>query len=156
MAASKRIISTDESVISLAKELIAAMENGSQLVTFCDLNKRSKPQNDTFHMWCGEISKFFKVAGRTEFLSGAPMNPKNIKENLKRTYLGQEEVITTNLETGEIHKSYETRHTSDLLKGEMFAFMRLVEQFANDYDIKLTIPVDSEYYGLMQESQEKV
>jgi len=152
----KLIINDRQTLECLVKQLHDAMEGHAQLVTFCDLNARSKPQNDTFHGWTGEIAKFFKANGKTEFLNGAPMTGDNVKRNLKETFLGYEEVESINLQTGEVTKTNELRHTSKLSKKDMMAFMWLVEQWASKYDIPLTIPTDSSYYQAMQESGAKV
>ena len=82
----KLIVSDRSSLESLVSQLAADMDEHAQLVTFCDLNARSKPQNDTFHGWTGEIAKFFKANGKTEFLNGAPMTGDNVKRNLKETF----------------------------------------------------------------------
>ena len=152
----KLIVNNQQSLESLVKQLHAAMLDKPQLVTFGPLDGRSKPQNDTFHGWCGEIAKFFKDNGKTEFNTGAPMNAKNIKRNLKETFLGYEEIESINLKTGEVTKNSELRHTSKLNKGDMLHFMQLVENWAREFDIPLTIPEDSMYHSLMKEQGEKI
>jgi len=145
----KLIVNNRESLENLVKQLHAAMDEHAQLVTFCALNARSKPQNDTFHGWTGEIARFFKANGKTEFLNGAPMTGENVKRNLKETFLGYEEVESINLKTGEVTKTNELRHTSKLSKGDMVHFMQLVETWARSFDIPLTIPEDSMYHKLI-------
>jgi hypothetical protein len=106
---------------------------------------RSLPQNALFHKWCGCAAQFFLSMGKTTFATGAPMNAKTMKRNLKQTYLGEELIRDINLKTGEITERYELRKTSDLDKGGMHHFMTLVDGWAQEHGIYLPHPEDSEY-----------
>lgn len=131
-------------------------EHGSYVVEFKDFDKRSLSQNALFHMWVTEIVYFFIKHGKPEFNSGAKMNLNNMKDNLKETFLGYQEKETINLSTGEVKVSSQLRHTSELDKGEFTHFLRLVEEWAVNTHISLTLPVESEYYEICKKSGEKV
>ena len=115
---------------------------------------RSLPQNALFHKWCAEIAAFFVSMGKTTFATGAAMNEVNMKRNLKQTFLGEEEIEDIDLRTGEITKRSELRHTSDLDKGEMHAFMTCVDKWAMEHGIYLSHPEDSEYQRMQREMGE--
>lgn len=115
---------------------------------------RSLPQNSLFHKWCAEIAAFFVSMGKTTFATGAAMNEVNMKRNLKQTFLGEEEIEDIDLRTGEITKRSELRHTSDLDKGEMHAFMTCVDKWAMEHGIYLSHPEDSEYQRMQREMGE--
>ena len=106
---------------------------------------RSLPQNALFHKWCECAAQFFVKMGKTTFATGAPMNMENMKRNLKLTFLGEEVVRDINLKTGEVTERYELRHTSELDKGAMHAFMTCIDVWANEHGIYLPHPEDSEY-----------
>lgn len=112
---------------------------------------RSLPQNSLFHKWCGEIAGFFVAMGKTTFATGKPMDAANMKRNLKQTFLGEEEIEDIDLRTGEIVKRSELRHTSDLDKGEMQAFMTCVDKWAMEHGIYLSHPEDSEYMRMQRD-----
>ena len=112
---------------------------------------RSLPQNALFHKWCEEIARFFVSMGKTTFATGAPMDRDNVKRNLKQTFLGEEEIKDIDLRTGEITKRSELRHTSDLDKGEMHAFMTCVDKWAMEHGIYLSHPEDSEYMRMQRD-----
>ncbi|KIQ60197.1 recombination protein NinB [Pseudomonas fluorescens] len=106
---------------------------------------RSLPQNALFHKWCECAAQFFVSMGKTTFATGAPMNMENMKRNLKLTFLGEEVIRDINLKTGEVTERYELRHTSQLDKGEMHAFMSCIDAWAAEHGIYLPHPEDSEY-----------
>lgn len=112
---------------------------------------RSIPQNALFHKWCGEAAAFFLAMGKLHFSSGAAMNAENMKRNLKQTFLGEELIRDVNLQTGEITERYELRHTSELDKGAMQAFMTCVDRWAMEHGIYLSHPEHSEYMRLQRE-----
>ncbi len=56
--------------------------------------KRSLSQNSLLHLWLGEISEYLIKSGRTD------ATPEWVKRNLKKTYLGCEEVTYTDFITG--------------------------------------------------------
>lgn len=116
--------------------------------------RRSLDQNALFHMWCEEAAQFFVAMGKTHFASGAPMNKENVKANLKATFLGTEPREYIDLTTGEARIQEEVRHTADLDKGEMCAFLTCIDRWAQEYDIPLTHPADSEYAQYMREQGE--
>jgi predicted ATPase len=115
---------------------------------------RSLSQNALFHKWCGEAASFFVRMGKATFSSGAPMDDKNMKRNLKQTYLGDEVIRDVNLLTGEITERHELRHTSKLDKGEMNSFMTCVDKWAMEHGIYLTHPEDSEYMKFQRDQGE--
>lgn len=104
--------------------------------------KRSLSQNSLAHMWFGEISEHLIKSGRSD------ATPEWVKRNLKRTYLGCEEVTYTDFVTGDKVTTYEPRHTSSLDAGEMHFFLNQVEQWCAQFGLALTIPQDSEYQKL--------
>lgn len=106
---------------------------------------RSLPQNALFHKWCECAAQFFVSMGKATFATGAPMNMENMKRNLKQTFLGEELIQDINLKTGEITDRYELRHTSNLDKGAMHAFMTCIDAWAAEHGIYLPHPEDSEY-----------
>lgn len=79
--------------------------------------KRSLSQNSLSHVWYKEISDYLIKSGRTD------ATPAWVKRNLKKTYLGYEEVEYTDFVTGIKTIELELRHTSDLDTGDMHHFM---------------------------------
>lgn len=77
--------------------------------------KRSLSQNSLLHMWLGEISEYLIKSGRTD------ATPDWVKRNLKKTYLGCEEITYTDFITGTKETTWEPRHTSQLDAGEMLS-----------------------------------
>lgn len=106
--------------------------------------KRSLSQNNLAHMWYAEISAYLIKSGR------ADAKAEWVKRNLKRTYLGCEEITYTDFVTGEKVTTYEPRHTSSLDTGEMHFFLNQVEQWCAQFGLALTIPHDSEYLKLKE------
>ncbi|WP_145525874.1 hypothetical protein [Yersinia rohdei] len=114
-------------------------------VTICEWReKRSLNQNALSHMWYGEISAYLIKSGRTD------ATPAWVKRNLKKTYLGCEEVEYTDFVTGEKVKMWEPRHTSKLDTGDMHFFLSQVEMWAAEFGLALTIPNGCEYSNLKQ------
>lgn len=114
-------------------------------VTVCEWReKRSLNQNALSHMWYGEISTYLIKSGRTD------ATPAWVKRNLKKTYLGCEEVEYTDFATGEKVKMWEPRHTSKLDTGDMHFFLSQVEMWAAEFGLALTIPNGCEYSNLKQ------
>ena len=85
--------------------------------------KRSLSQNALSHMWYAEISEYLINSGRTD------ATPEWVKRNLKKTYLGCEEVTYTDFITGEKTTTWEPRHTAYLDTGEMHIFLVKVEMW---------------------------
>lgn len=104
--------------------------------------RRSIPQNATLHMWFGEISEYLIKSGRTD------ATPEWVKRNLKKTYLGCEEITYTDFVTGQKETTREPRHTSDLDTAEMHHFMSQVEAWCAQFGLALTIPDGCEYQQL--------
>lgn len=109
--------------------------------------KRSLSQNALSHMWYTEISEYLINSGRTD------ATPEWVKRNLKKTYLGCEEVTYTDFITGEKTTTWEPRHTSELDTGEMHIFLTKVEAWCAQFGLALTIPFDCQYQKL-KESQD--
>ena len=98
-------------------------------------------------MWYAEISEYLINSGRTD------ATPEWVKRNLKKTYLGCEEVTYTDFITGEKTKTWEPRHTSDLDTGEMHIFLTKVEAWCAQFGLALTIPHGCEYQQLQQKQE---
>lgn len=109
--------------------------------------KRSLSQNSLSHMWYAEISEYLIKSGRTD------ATPMWVKRNLKKTYLGYEEVEYTDFVTGEITYELELRHTSDLDTGDMHHFMCQVEMWCAQFGLALTIPQSSEFQVLRDKQE---
>lgn len=107
-------------------------------------DKRSLSQNSLQHLWYSEISAYLIKSGRKD------ASPEWVKRNLKKTYLGCEEVEYTDFVTGEKVSTWEPRHTADLDTGEMHFYLNQVEQWCSQFGLALTIPADSEYNQLRQ------
>lgn len=114
-------------------------------------NGRSVGQNSLFHRWCREIAKHFVNGGKTHFSTGEEINEKSMKKNLKTTYLGFETKEYVDLSTGAVTTNEELKHTSDLNKGDMTAFLMLVDAFCVEYGIYISKPEDSEYIQILKE-----
>ena len=109
--------------------------------------KRSLSQNSLSHVWYEEISDYLIKSGRTD------ATPAWVKRNLKKTYLGCEEVTYTDFITGEKTTTWEPRHTSDLDTGEMHIFLTKVEAWCAQFGLALTIPHGCEYQQLQQKQE---
>jgi hypothetical protein len=117
---------------------------------------RSISQNALLHMWIREIVKHFIRNGKETWSTGAPIDEESMKENLKETFLGTETTEQVNLKTGEVTTKTTTRHSSKLDKGEFYAFMTMIDEWATGHRIRLTRPEDSEYMNLRREMGEVV
>ena len=109
--------------------------------------KRSLSQNALSHMWYTEISEYLIKSGRTD------ATPEWVKRNLKKTYLGCEEVTYTDFITGEKTTTWEPRHTADLDTDEMHIFLVKFEMWCTQFGLALTIPNGCEYQ-LLRDKQE--
>lgn len=129
---------------AIGQQLIPLLESGEcyRLTLKPWKEKRSLSQNSLAHMWFGEISEYLIKSGRSD------ATPEWVKRNLKRTYLGCEEVTYTDFVTGDKSTTYEPRHTSSLDTGEMHYFLTQVEQWCAQFGLVLTTPHDSEYQKL--------
>lgn len=129
---------------AIGKQILHLLESGEcyRLTLKPWKEKRSLSQNSLAHMWFGEISEYLIKSGRSD------ATPEWVKRNLKRTYLGCEEVTYTDFVTGDKSTTYEPRHTSSLDTGEMHYFLAQVEQWCAQFGLVLTIPHDSEYQKL--------
>lgn len=99
-------------------------------------------------MWYGEISEYLIKSGRTDATA------EWVKRNLKKTYLGSEQVEYTDFVTGEKVSTWEPRHTSSLDTGDMHFFLNQVEGWCEQFGLVLTIPADSEYQKLKDKQDE--
>ncbi len=133
---------------AIGQQLLPLLESGEcyRLTLKPWKEKRSLSQNSLAHMWFGEISEYLIKSGRSD------ATPEWVKRNLKRTYLGCEEVTYTDFVTGDKSTTYEPRHTSSLDTGEMHYFLTQVEQWCAQFGLVLTIPNNSEYQ-LLKEKQ---
>ena len=109
--------------------------------------KRSLSQNSLSHVWYEEISDYLIKSGRTD------ATPAWVKRNLKKTYLGCEEVTYTDFITGEKTTTWEPRHTADLDTGEMHIFLTKVEAWCAQFGLSLTIPHGCEYQQLRDKQE---
>lgn len=105
---------------------------------------RSLSQNATFHMWCGEISRYLCD-------NGSKFTPETVKEMLKHTFLGYEVTEMIDATTQHTERVRTMRKTSKLDTGEMFHFMGQVELWATGIGCFVTIPENSEYMKLKRE-----
>ncbi|QKN82089.1 YbcN family protein [Scandinavium goeteborgense] len=110
-------------------------------------DKRSLSQNALSHMWYTEISEYLIKSGRTD------ATPEWVKRNLKKTYLGSEEVTYTDFVTGEKTTTWEPRHTADLDTGEMHIFLCKVEMWCAQFGLALTIPNGCEFQQLREKQE---
>ncbi|XUA17458.1 YbcN family protein [Citrobacter sp. OP27] len=110
-------------------------------------DKRSLSQNALSHMWYTEISEYLIKSGRTD------ATPEWVKRNLKKTYLGSEEVTYTDFVTGEKTTTWEPRHTADLDTGEMHIYLCKVEMWCAQFGLALTIPNGCEFQQLRDKQE---
>lgn len=131
---------------AIGQQLLPLLESGEsyRLIVKPWKEKRSISQNSLSHMWYAEISAYLIKSGRTD------AKAEWVKRNLKRTYLGCEEITYTDFVTGEKVTTYEPRYTSSLDSGEMHFFLNQVERWCAQFGLALTIPHDSEYQKLKE------
>lgn len=106
--------------------------------------KRSLSQNAFSHVIYTEISKYLIAKGRKDCSDGW------VKQMLKNSFLGWQEVEIVNVVTGERTIKEELRHTSDLDKGEMMNYLTQIINWAGDIGCQIRIPADSEYMQSME------
>ncbi|MEQ5518440.1 recombination protein NinB [Providencia rettgeri] len=109
-------------------------------------NRRSLSQNSLSHMWYAEISKHLCK-------NGIKHTDESVKEMMKHTFLGYEEVKMINAVTGDIELIRRLRKTSDLDTGDMYFYMEQVERWAVDIGCLVTIPHTSEYMKLKEQQE---
>ncbi len=109
--------------------------------------KRSLSQNSLSHVWYEEISDYLIKSGRTD------ATKEWVKRNLKRTFLGYEDVEYTDFTTGEKTVEQQLRHTSDLDTGDMHHYMCQVERWCAQFGLALTIPQSSEFQTLRDKQE---
>ncbi|MCI1898542.1 MAG: YbcN family protein [Enterobacter sp.] len=109
--------------------------------------KRSLSQNSLSHVWYEEISEYLIASGRTD------ATKEWVKRNLKKTFLGYEDVEYTDFTTGEKTVERQLRHTSDLDTGDMHHFMCQVERWCAQFGLVLTIPQSSEFQVLRDKQE---
>lgn len=108
-------------------------------------NKRSLTSNALAHKWFSEISAYLISKGRKD------CSPEWVKDAMKHTFLGYEQVHCVDVVSGERHQIEALRHTSGLDAGDMHLFMNLVYAWCVDIGLLLTIPEDSEYRKIQGE-----
>ena len=111
-------------------------------------SSRSLSQNALMHMWFTEISAHLIKNGR-EYCT-----VEWVKQALKATFLGSEQVASVDVLTGEKIATTEIRHTHNLDKGEATFFLQQVQSWALDINLILTAPIDSQYMKFLQEQVE--
>ena len=99
--------------------------------------RRSINQNDLFHVWCRDMTRYFKK--RNGFIG----TEGEMKLMMKNKFLGTED-----LTIGNTVIPAQVRHTGNLNRGEMLQFMQQVEAWAIDHGVTLTKPQNSEYSKL--------
>ncbi len=109
--------------------------------------KRSLSQNNLSHKWYSEISKYLIQSGRTW------MTEEKVKNDLKATFLGYEEIEQTNFVTGEIIVREQLRQTSKLDTSDMCQYMTKIEAWCAQFGLQLTIPHTSEYMKLKEQQE---
>ncbi|WP_024551875.1 YbcN family protein [Franconibacter helveticus 513] len=134
---------------AIGQQLMPLLESGEcyRLVVKPWKEKRSLSQNALAHMWFGEISEYLIKSGRTD------ATPEWVKRNLKKTYLGSEQVTYTDFVTGEKTTTWEPRHTSSLDTGEMHHFLCQVEGWCAQFGLALTIPNGCEFQQLRDKQE---
>jgi len=135
---------------SQAKDMLDKIPDGA-LVKVSWADGRTLSQNALSHIWYRDIAKYFKERGKHTFVNGDAMNDKNMKKNLKNTYLGCESKEYINMQTGEVTQKLELRHTSDLEKGDMTNYLMLIDAYCKEQSIYISKPEDSEYVQIMKE-----
>lgn len=130
-------------ISSNLKDELSSMPSGSRLCVEVKkwVDKRSIPQNSTYHMWLGEIAK--QVNRRTE----SAIDPEDLHEYMKGIYCP---VRTVQL--GD--KTISIKSTKRLDKGEMFHYMTKIEAWAAERKIILTVPYGSDYQRIRDEQEE--
>jgi len=99
--------------------------------------RRSLSQNDLFHVWCRDMTRYFKKN------NGFIGDEEEMKMILKYKFLG-----TVDIDIGNTTIPAQVRSTKKLDRGEMLYFMQQVEAWAIDHGVKLTKPQRSEYVKL--------
>ncbi|QFH71719.1 YbcN family protein [Atlantibacter hermannii] len=134
---------------AIGQQLMPLLESGDcyRLILKPWREKRSIPQNSLSHMWYAEISEYLIKSGRID------ATPGWVKRNLKKTFLGCEEVTYTDFVTGETTTVWEPRHTADLDTGEMHIFLVKVEMWCAQFGLALTIPHGCEFQQLRDEQE---
>ncbi|EPL4467520.1 YbcN family protein [Proteus mirabilis] len=110
-------------------------------------NKRSLSQNSLSHLWYDEISKYLCK-------NGIKHTKESVKDMMKHTFLGYEEVEMINAVTGDIELIKQLRKTSDLDTGDMYFYMEQIERWAVGINCFVTIPDNSEYMKLKRKQDE--
>nr|WP_306805009.1 hypothetical protein [Providencia sp. PROV128] len=81
------------------------------------------------------------------------MTEEKVKNDLKATFLGYEEIEQTNFVTGEITVREQLRQTSKLDTGDMYQYMTNIEAWCAQFGLQLTIPHSSEYMKLKEQQE---
>ena len=124
---------------SKLKNLLAVYHTLTITVRPTRTSKRTLSQNALCHKWYKQISDHLIKLGR------GWCNEAWVKQNLKATYLGFDEVEYTDFITGEKYVRHELKQTSKLSRKETAKYMRKIEGWAGQFYIKLAIPAGCEY-----------
>lgn len=114
-------------------------------------DKRSIPQNSSFHLACAMVSKELTKRG------GERYTPAYVKEMFKATFLGTERVERLNAVTKELVVTEEVRHTSDLDKGELNFLIGQIQMWAlTTLELIIEFESDSEFMRVNKEMESDV
>lgn len=108
--------------------------------------QRSKSQNALFHVWC----EFISSVASTETMK---IEMADIKDDLKKRFLGYEEIERVNYITGEIVTEKRLRRTRDLDTGDMFFFMTQIDILFQDRGLNLPRKENDEYEKLKRQNE---
>lgn len=111
-------------------------------------NRRTLDQNALSHVWYEQISNYLVSRGRHT------ASPEWVKDALKHTYLGYEDVERIDVITGQITTVSQLRHTSDLKTGEMHEYLCNVEAWARDIGCLLNAPDNCEFMQLRHQQNQ--
>lgn len=136
---------TSETISNQINDIVNAGGTAKVQVT---KSSRSLSQNALMHMWFTEISDHLIKNGRDY------CTVEWVKQALKATFLGSEQVVSVDVLTGEKISTTEIRHTHNLDKGEATFFLQQVQAWALDINLILTAPIDSQYMKFLQEQVE--
>ncbi|WP_241609689.1 YbcN family protein [Rosenbergiella australiborealis] len=110
--------------------------------------RRSLSQNSLQHCWYSEISRYLIKRGK-DFCT-----PEWVKDAMKHSYLGYEEIERVDVVTGERKVVQELKHTSKLTTGDMHYYLSKVESWAQSIGCLLTVPDNCEYRELQRKQEE--
>lgn len=138
----KQTVTSEQAAQQAYRDIMKMMEGHGYCVVTIRAGGRSLEQNALFHMWCSEFAEAMTKKGRETSAEMAKMW-------FKHKLLGYED-HTYRVAKGEGFSMWsvvnQLKRTSKLTVGEMFHFMeRVWEYSAQNFDVFLTIPEDSQY-----------